>query len=341
MKSIGCRNRFKHLFTVVALVVLHFSPIYLLEGFAQVQSKSEGNRITLADPTIFFHEGVYYLYGTVEGNVNEGFEVYSSKDLKEWEGPLGVKDGFALVKEDVFGDKGFWAPQVFFYNNRFYMSYTANEQIALAESESPLGPFVQGVKKPLEAPVRQIDSHVFIDENGKKYLYHVRLDKGNRIFVAELNDDFSGIKDETLQECIVANEQWENTANANWPVAEGPTVLKHKNFYYLTYSANDFRNPDYAVGYAVSKSPLGPWVKVKENPILSKNNLGPNGTGHGDLFKGKNSQLFYVFHTHQSTTAVGPRMTAIVKASFAKPESEKKSTKLKLDLKSFYYLKKK
>ncbi len=29
-----------------------------------------------ADPTIFFHQGTYYLYGTVENKPNTGFEVF-------------------------------------------------------------------------------------------------------------------------------------------------------------------------------------------------------------------------------------------------------------------------
>ncbi len=81
--------------------------------------------------------------------------------------------------------KGFWAPQIFVYKNKFYMAYTANEQIAIAESESPLGPFTQTKKDSLASTLKQIDPFVFFDDDGKKYLYHVRLTNGNRIFVAE------------------------------------------------------------------------------------------------------------------------------------------------------------
>lgn len=274
------------------------------------------SEINLADPTIFFHEGIYYLYGTVDQNANSGFTVYTSVDMKFWEGPKGASDGYALRKEDVFGDKGFWAPQVFFFNEKFYMAYTANENIAIAESNSPLGPFKQENKDALSAPVKQIDPFVFIDDDGTKYLYHVRLTEGNRIFVAEISDDFSEIREETLRECISAEEQWENTENVPWPVAEGPTVFKRNGLYYLIYSANDFRNIDYGVGYAVSEHPLGPWKKYSGNPILTRNNLQINGTGHGDLLKDKNGEMMYVFHTHQSDNTVAPRKTGVIDASF-------------------------
>ena len=200
------------------------------------------------------------------------------------------------------------------------MAYVANENIAIAESDSPLGPFRQPIIKPIAAPVKQIDPFVFIDDDGKRYLYHVRLINGNKIFVAELNDDLSSIKQETLRECIEATELWENTNKASWPVAEGPSVIKHKGRYYLFYTANDFRNPDYAVGYATSSNPLGPWQKYKGNPIITKSLVGENGPGHGDFFERK-KEYFYVFHTHNSKETVGPRKTALIKANFYKTQN--------------------
>lgn len=270
-----------------------------------------GQHIYLADPTIFYEDGTYYLYGT-GGDSNYGFQVYTSKDLRKWEGPAGASDGYALRKGDSFGTKGFWAPQVFRYKGKYYMAYTANEFIAIASADSPLGPFRQDKIAKLPAETKQIDPYVFFDEDGKIYLYHVRLLNGNRLFVAELNDTFTAIKDSTLKECISAVDEWENTHHSEWPVSEGPTILKKEGVYYFFYSANDFRNIDYAVGYATSLSPYGPWKKHEGNPIIHRNILKHNGTGHGDIFKDKKGELRYVFHTHHSDTVVAPRQTAIV-----------------------------
>lgn len=302
---------------------------------ASAQQTEKG--IHLADPTIFYHDDTYYLYGTVEGNADQGFLVYSSEDMKNWEGPVGPKDGFALHKDDVFGDKGFWAPQVFYHRQKFYMAYTANENIAIAESDSPLGPFTQKIRMPLEAPVKQIDPFVYRAEDGKIYLYHVRLQEGNRIFVAEMTEDLASIKEETLVECVNAVDNWENTANAPWPVAEGPTVIKEGDLYYLIYSTNDFRNPDYAVGYTVSEHPLGPWKKYAGNPILHQTDLNHPGTGHGDLFSDKTGRLWYVFHTHFSEGKVAPRRTALIKMDFSAPVQG--VAELQIDRKTFYLLK--
>lgn len=284
-------------------------------------SAPEKNPILLADPTIFYHEGTYYLYGTSGNDKNLGFEVYVSKNLKSWK-RSEKNDGYALKKGESYGDIGFWAPQVFVYEGKFYMAYTANEHIAIATSDSPLGPFTQKEKKDLEAPVKQIDPYIFIDDDGKKYMYHVRLTEGNRLFVAELKDDFSGIKAETLTYCFHAEEPWENTENVEWTVSEGPAIIKHEGLYYFIYSANDFRNPDYAVGYAVSESPMGPWTKSPTNPIFDKTDAGINGSGHGDYFVDAKGKLKYVLHTHNSDDKVSPRKTGVIELEFGKNGNE-------------------
>ena len=270
--------------------------------------------IALADPTIFPDNGKYYLYGT---SSDKGFEVYESSDLKNWKGPVGKNNGLALVKGEAFGTKGFWAPQVFKRNNAYYMAYTADEQIAIAKSDSPLGPFKQEQIKPLSGIGKQIDPFIFFDTDGKTYLYHVKLQEGNRIFVSEMKPDLSDVMQETAKECISGLLPWENTEKTGWPVTEGPTVIKHKNLYYLIYSANDFRNKDYAVGYATSTSPTGPWKKYEGSPIISRQKLKYNGTGHGDLFTDKAGNYKYVMHTHNSDTKVAPRLTGIIDVKFA------------------------
>lgn len=296
--------------------------------FSQDQVTS---RLGLADPTILQHKRSYYLYGTGK---SDGFLVFTSADMKTWKGPAGAKNGYALSKNDAFGSRGFWAPHVFFHNNKFYMAYTANENIAIAESASPLGPFKQQLIKPISGKVRQIDPYVFFD-GGKAYLYHVRVEDGNRIFVAEMKDDLSDIKPETLKECIKATEPWENTAKSSWPVTEGPTVLKHKHNYYLFYSANDFRNVDYAVGYAVAPSPYGPWKKFSGNPIISRQHTGKNGSGHGDLIQNSKGDWYYVLHVHSSQAGFS-RVSGLVGIKFVDNGSE--PDKVIMEPGSFSYL---
>lgn len=269
--------------------------------------------IFLADPTVFADKGIYYLYGT---SSNQGFLVYESADLKTWAPPKDSTRRFALKRGESFGDHGFWAPQVFKYRGSYYMAYTAEEQLAIAKASSPAGPFKQDTFAALSGTGKQIDPFVFFDDDGKVYLYHVKLQNGNRIFVAEMKPDLSDIIPGTAKECISGTEAWEHTATSAWPVTEGPTVLKHNQLYYLLYAANDFRNKDYAVGYATAHSPLGPWKKYTGNPIISRHTIGHNGPGHGDVFTDKQGRMHYVLHTHHSDSVVSPRATGVVGLQF-------------------------
>ena len=297
--------------------------------------------IFLADPTVFLDNGTYYLYGTVDTDPSKGFLVYSSSDLKSWKLDRRAQDGYALKKGDAFGEKDFWAPQVFSSGGTCYMAYVANERIAVAESESgPYGPFRQRIPGPLfqKDSWKNIDPFVFFDDDGKKYLYYVQEQGENRICVTEIDDRFDRVKEglENEKICIRADLPWENTVNSDWPVAEGPSVLKINGWYYLFYSTNDFRSRDYSVGYAVSKSPLGPWKK-QNKPILSRKNVPAFGTGHGDFFRDNDKNLWYVFHTHFNVSGAIPRKTALIRVKI-KPE-ENQPAEISVDPDSFYYLK--
>ena len=260
--------------------------------------------LPIADPYILFYNDTYYAYGTSRA---DGFEVYSSKDLKSWE----RSSRLALSKEDSYGDKWFWAPEVY-YVEKDKMFYSVEEHVCVATSDSPLGPFVQDEKKPIREE-KGIDTSVFFDEDGKAYLYFVRFTNGNVIWCAELKDNLKEIKEETLTQCIEAVEPWEMVFGK---VAEGPSILKRDGLYYLLYSANDFRSQDYAVGYATSDSPFGPWKKNSKNPLLHRvDEL--VGTGHGAPFADKDGNLRYIFHAHKSQTEVNQRNSYIVDMSLS------------------------
>jgi xylan 1,4-beta-xylosidase len=113
-------------------------------------------------------------------------------------------------------------------------------------------------------------------------------------------------------------EPWENTEknpNQRWPVAEGAAVLKHKNTYYLFYTANHFKNPDYNVGYATSSSPFGPWTKYKGNPII-RQSLGAVGVGSGEFIRNKAGELLFFYHAHHNLEKVSPRKVVYSKVNF-------------------------
>ena len=262
-----------------------------------------------ADPFVLVHDGKYYLYST---NSDDGFRVFVSDDMAVWE-----DKGYCLKKGDVMGEKWFWAPEIIEKDGKFHMVYVSQEHLAIATSDSPLGPFTQKEKTWLSEE-KAIDGHFFIDDDGTVYLYYVRFDFGNVIYMAKMNEDLSSFDENTETFLLRADKEWELM---DCEVAEGPFVLKHKGKYYLTYSANHTRSEYYSVGYAVSDSPYGPFVKYERNPVLHKTNA-VNGTGHHSFVRSKDGkELVCVYHCHHSKTEFQPRMVCIDRASFESRDS--------------------
>lgn len=282
-----------------------------LTGYAQTKDYRE---ICLADPTVYAEDGTYYLSGTRSGQP-EGFTMMESTDLRHWK--YHEPDSMSLRKGDgVFGGRWFWAPQYLKTEDGYLLAYTADEQTAIARADRVTGPFRQDVISPADGSAKNIDPFIFKDDDGKYYLYHVRFHGGNFIWVAELDMESGHPVPGTLRQCLECTEEWENTpAYKSDPIMEGPTVIKVDGIYYLFYSANHFMSPDYAVGYAWAKTPYGPWHKNPENPVIHRDIVGENGSGHGDIFKGPDGRYWYVYHVHNSDTRVHPRKTRIVPLS--------------------------
>ncbi len=270
-------------------------------------------KVFFGDPFILLHGDTYYAYGT---SADDGIAVFVSQDLLSWESVPGNR--LALNKQDSWADRWFWAPEVYYVNGKFYMYYSADEHICVATSDSPLGPFIQAEKKPMIAGEKCIDNSLFIDDDGKPYLFFDRFNDGLNIWVAELEDDLMTIRTETMKKCINVSQEWEEV----WPrVNEGPFVLKHGDRYYMTYSANSYESPFYGIGYATAEQPTGPWKKYESNPILQK----PGelvGVGHSAMFIDKAGDLRIVFHAHHSETEIHPRIMHISTVTFTEEGGE-------------------
>lgn len=253
---------------------------------------------------MLLHDGTYYLYST---NSPDGFHVFTSTDMGIWE-----DRGYCLRAEDVMGSRWFWAPEVMERGGKFYMVYVAEEHLGIAVADSPLGPFVPTEKKWLN-DCNEIDGHFFVDEDGCVYLYFVRFDNGNVLWCAKMNEDLTSYDKATATFLFRAEDEWETRDSS---VVEGPFVLKHNGKYYLTYSANHTRCEDYAVGCAVSDHPMGPFVKVSNNPILKKSEA-LNGTGHHSFTTSKNGgELVCVYHARPGRDTKCERLTCVDCAEF-------------------------
>ena len=176
------------------------------------------------------------------------------------------------------------------------MYYSAEERVCAATAKHPLGPFRQECKQPIYPEGGRIDNSLFFDREGKPWMVYVKFDRGNVLHVCQMEDDLLHAKPDTEREILRATEPWE-MRNPDCRVTEGPCVIYAKGRYILTYSANDYRDPDYAVGVATADRPEGPWTRYKGNPILRRR-WGLVGTGHHSLFKDARGDWRMVFHAH-------------------------------------------
>ncbi|OHB66684.1 MAG: hypothetical protein A2V70_14260 [Planctomycetes bacterium RBG_13_63_9] len=238
----------------------------------------------LADPAVVFHDGTYYLYATGEVNGDNGCRVYTSKDLVQWErGPVVFRPGQPHV----------WAPDVWRdpSSGRFYLYYTANRTVGVADAEGPLGPFA--VRRKLFD--KAIDAHLFCDDessgadDGRLYLYFVQL-PGFRIVVQPMANPTKPVGDPSV--ILRPESDWETR---NGHVTEGPWMIKHDGRYCLLYSGSGADTPDYAVGYATANSPLGPFTRADHNPILHRSE-GLFGPGHGCAIRDRAGHWWFVYH---------------------------------------------
>src|SRR5690606_27919622 len=93
------------------------------------QSKDNVNRtytnplsVSMGDPFVLLApDSTYYMYGT-GGGAKDGFAVYSSKDLVDWENEGQV---FWGNTDSSWSLHSFWAPEVFERNGKYYMFYSA------------------------------------------------------------------------------------------------------------------------------------------------------------------------------------------------------------------------
>ena len=244
----------------------------------------------LADPTVLFYQGTYYLYATGDW---KGFDVYTSKDLVHWvKGPRVLE----LQIKDV------WAPDVFHdpLDGRFHLYYSADVKIGVAVADDPKGPFEDRGILIEDA----IDPHLFLDDDGSYYLYYEALDPWNDI--RHLSVPTSRIVVQPMAEplkmagapkvLLEPDQEWER----GWVrIVEAPWILKDGSVYYLMYSANAAFSSDYAIGYATSESPMGPFRKYPNNPIVAKGN-GVIGPGHHSVIQREDGSLWIVYHQKAS-----------------------------------------
>lgn len=181
-----------------------------------------------------------------------------------------------------------YAPDSVTIGGKSYLFFcTSDGHEGVAVSDSPAGPFrdpvlITGDKS--GEPVSGIDPTVFRDDDGKVYLYWGQIQSCG----AELTDDLTKIKEDTLVRGLLTEREH--------GFHEGSSMRKIGDTYYYIF-ADTHRGKPTALGYATSKSPLGPFTY--QGAIIDNTDCDPeiwNNHGSIECVDGQ----WYVFY-HRST----------------------------------------
>jgi len=236
-----------------------------------------------ADPAVIEFRGEYYMF------VTRSFGYWHSIDLVNWH----------FIKPVQWFFEGCNAPTAFNYKD--LLVYFAGDPAgygSILYTDDPKS----GKWTPIASITNDIqDSELFIDDDGKTYLYWGSSNV-YPIRVKELNKDDRMLETGVRNDLINLDEEahgWERFGENNFHPTlkegymEGASMTKHDGKYYLQYAAPGTQFNVYGDGVYIGDSPLGPFTYMKNNPMSFKPGGFTNGAGHGMTVKQPNGQYWH------------------------------------------------
>jgi arabinan endo-1,5-alpha-L-arabinosidase len=263
-------------------------------------------------------EKLYYLYGTRGSEAwtssATGIDYYTSSDLETWEGPFPAfrpPSGF-------WADRNFWAPEVHFYQGRYYMfaSFKAEglrRGTQILAADSPKGPFLPISEGAITPPDWEcLDGTFFLDAKQQAWIVfcHEWVQVGDgEICAMPLSYD---LKTATAAPSLLfraSEAPWAEELNSKGRrgyVTDGPWMHRLDNGELLMLWSS-FCHGDYAVGIAKSASGelLGPWEQIAK-PLYEGDG------GHCMTFRGFDGQLYVAFHRPNPNPNERPQFLPLV-----------------------------
>ena len=258
--------------------------------------------INIRDPFVLVHEGAYYLYGTRGATCwgpADGFDVYVSRDMEEWDGP------FVCFHNDgsFWADRNYWAPEVYFYQGAFYMFASfknpdVRRGTAVLKAESPLGPFVphsDGCVTPRDWEC--LDGTLYVDKAGKPWMVfcHEWVQAGDgEVDAIPLTDDLSAPAGEPKLLFRASEAPWckvmHHSSGVDGCVTDGPFFWRTADGTLLCLWAG-FSAGGYTEGVAVSSNGEIDGTFTQVEPLFMDDG------GHGMVFRALDGQLYLTLHS--------------------------------------------
>lgn len=249
------------------------------------------SHIFTADPSARVFGDRVYLYASHDPDDQTGYamvdyHIFSSADLVNWQ-----DHGVGLHEADVTWAGVLYAPDCCHSSTtgKYYLYFPdAGSAIGVAVSDSPAGPFVDALGRPLitrNTPgVRDVDwlfdPSCFIDDDGQGYLYFGGgpEDTGDNARVIRLGPDMISVTGSAV--AISAPDFF-----------EASYMHKRDGKYYFSYSTNFSKHSAY-IDYMMSDDPMTGFVYAG---TILPNPAGNNGNNnhHSIIEFGGKSYIFY------------------------------------------------
>ncbi|MCC8154252.1 MAG: family 43 glycosylhydrolase [Tannerellaceae bacterium] len=247
-----------------------------------------------ADPTIIQIGDCWYAAGT-SSEWAPFYPLYKSDDLVNW-----IQIGHLFEEQPEWTTASFWAPELFFYNDKIYVYYTARNKagisyigVAIAEDTrfqfTDYGPVIEWGGEAIDAFVLEDEGDLYI--SWKAYGLDDRLIE---LLGCKLSAD--GLRMEGEPFSLLRDDEHMGMEGQHW--------FKKNGFYYMIYSVKGCCGPesDYEVYVARSKSLKGPYEKYSGNPILKGDGKDVLSCGHGTFTELPDGRMFYLFHAYLTGT---------------------------------------
>jgi beta-xylosidase len=248
------------------------------------------------DPAPYVHGDKLYMFvGHDEDDATyfkmNDWQLFSTEDMVNWT-YLGTPISTETFAWAFHGDRA-WASQAIERNGKWYWYVCLNDAnkkdvLAVAVADDPQGPYVDAIGGPLAQGFSFIDPTVFIDDDGRAYLFW-----GNKgLWYGELNDDMISIDESTITVMTP-----EGGSLRDYAYREAPYVFYRNGLYYFLWSVDDTGSRNYHVAYGTSKSPLGP-IEVAKQPVILRQDAKREiyGPAHNSVLQIPGTDEWYIVY---------------------------------------------
>ena len=277
-----------------------------------------------ADPTARVFNNKVYLYPShdIKPPVGqrqdwfcmEDYHVFSSENLTDWtdHGMIVTQNKVPWVRPNSYS---MWAPDCVYRNGKYYFYFPSSPNagggfaVGVAIADSPEGPFIPE-PEPIKG-INGIDPCVLQASDGNAYIFW-----GNGR-CAKLKENMKELADDNPKSTVKFGNREMEMIGVNCleglpnRQAEGPFAFEYNGNYYLTYPY--VRENTEVLGYAMSKSPMGPY---EYKGLIMAEHANGCWTNHHSIINYKGQWYLFYHHNDFSPSDDKRRSVCIEKLFF-------------------------